>query len=165
MSTPSKSKKSPRLDIPVPQDIIDTSTERDSSHCMIADAIRRAVPKATYISVDLATIRFSDMAAGLRYVYLTPRSAQAALLAFDHGEKPKPFKVRLEGAHVLLTGNAKKARASLEPKYGDKGKGKPVRTGGQAPPVGPLHRGAGSSRHDDARTGRRREFGLRAIIR
>jgi hypothetical protein len=167
VSTAKSTKRSPRLVIDVPQDIIETSTERDSSHCMIADAIARAVPQAKYISVDLATIRFTDLDAGVRYIYLTPRPAQAALLAFDQGEKPEPFKLRLEGAHVLATGNARKARATLQqdPRGG---KTPPVRVGGQSPPLGPLQGGAkldNARKTPVVRTGRRREFGLRAIIR
>ena len=158
-----KGKSSPRLTIEVPQDIIDTSVERDSSHCMIADAIQRQIPQARYISVDLATIRFTDLQAGVRYVYLTPRPAQAALLDFDQGEKPAPFSLHLEGAHVLVAGNAQRARASLEPNPKDNKKGSPVRVGGASPPLGPLQ--GGIKLKGTARTGRRREFGLRAIIR
>lgn len=159
-------KTSPRLVIDVPKDIIETSTARDSSHCMIADAIARAIPNARYISVDLATIRFTDLEAGVRYVYLTPRSAQAALLDFDQGEIPEPFSVRLRDAHVLPTGAARQARASLHKEHRNNGK-PPVRVGGQSPPLGPLQGGAtlDNPRKDKTRTGRRREFGLRAIIR
>lgn len=169
----SKSKRSPRVDIKVTQDIIDRSTQRDSSHCMIAEALQKAVPQAKYISVDLATIRFTDLAAGQRYIYLTPRNAQAALLAFDQGEKVEPFGIRIESAHVLTTGNARKARASLEPST--RGGGTiPTRRDGVAPPLGPLPGGAPRRRQGkgkdgagagNTRTGRRREFGLRAIIR
>ncbi|MDP9224135.1 MAG: hypothetical protein M3P18_09820 [Actinomycetota bacterium] len=154
---------SPARTITVAQDIIDTSTQRDSSHCMIAEAIKRALPEAQYISVDLATIRFSDTAAGRRYVYLTPRSAQQALLEFDQGEKPSSFKFRIEGAHVLATGSAQKAKASLQPN----GRGqvaRPRRVGGQAPPIGPLATGQATGQVNN-RKGRRREFGLRAYIR
>lgn len=179
MSTPSKSKTSPRIDIQVTQDVIDTAQRRDSSHCMIADAIQATVPDARYISVDLATIRFTDLAAGKRYVYLTPRPAQAALLAFDQGEKSEPFNFRIQSAHVLATGNARKARASLEPQQspGSTSGTMPERRDGQSPPIGPLAGGAPTNRRDRrstgigagspaaVRTGRRRQFGLRAVIR
>jgi len=159
-----KGATSPRLIIKVPQDIIETSTQKDSSHCMIAEALARAVPRAKYISVDLATIRFSDPEAGVRYVYLTPRKAQEALLAFDQGERPKPFQIYLEGAHVLPTGNARKARAKLEPRQRGAGT-PPVRVGGLAPPIGPLASSGNPNRSGNPAVGRRREFGLRAIIR
>jgi hypothetical protein len=134
---------------------------------MIAEAIAAAVPQAKYISVDLATIRFTDPQAGMRYVYLTPRSAQEALLAFDQGEKVEPFKVTLQYAHVLASGNARKARAELKQNPAG-GSTIPVRVGGKTPPQGPLY---GESKDSPVpsgavtRTGRRREFGLRAIIR
>jgi hypothetical protein len=170
--TASKSKTSPRVTIEVTQEVIDTSTQRDSSHCMIADALAKAVPNAKFISVDLATIRFTDLAAGRRYIYLTPRKAQEALLAFDQGEKPEPFTLRIAGAHVLATGNANKARTTLE-KSTRGGNAVPERNGGLAPPLGPLPGGAPKQRRGKVRdgagagnrTGRRREFGLRAIIR
>jgi hypothetical protein len=160
-----RDKTSPRLDIAIPQDIIDTSAIKDSSHCMIAEAVKRAVPNAAHVSVDLATIRFTDLVAGVRYVYLTPRVAQEALLAFDQGEKPEPFKIRLQNAHVVATGTAQKARAHLEPNPKDNKKGTPIRVGGKAPPIGPLSGGTTGRPVATNRRGRRREFGLRAIIR
>jgi hypothetical protein len=51
--------KGPRLTIRVDQDLIDFSKDRDSSHCMIAEAIRDARPDVRAVSVDLQTIRFS----------------------------------------------------------------------------------------------------------
>lgn len=167
-------KRSPAVTITVPQDVIDTSTLRDSSHCMIADAIQQQIPEAKYISVDLATIRFTDPQAGVRYIYLTPRGAQTALLDFDQGEKPEPFKFRLEGAHVVLAGTARKGKAELVPRStSSTNRTRPVRTGGESPPIGPLAGGAPTRRNGDPgegtgagnRTGRRRQFGLRAIIR
>lgn len=160
--TASKSKHSPQVIIDVTQEIIDTSAQRDSSHCMIADAVKRAVPEAKYISVDLATIRFTDVNAGVRYIYLTPRKAQQALLDFDHGDKPEPFTVKISGAHVLLAGNARKGKTSLTPAPNGRDA---VRNGGEAPPIGPLASGMTGRPTPDVRTGRRREFGLRAIIR
>lgn len=172
------SKTSPRLNVTVPREIIATSAVKDSSHCMIAEALAATVPHARYISVDLATIRFTDLLAGVRYVYLTPRSAQIALLAFDQGEKPEPFSFRLENAHVLRTGSARKAKASLEASpNGENRTNVPVRVDGEAPPLGPLSGGAprkrkgkpgdgaGSGGGHTTRTGRRRAFGLRAIIK
>jgi hypothetical protein len=92
--------RSRRVDVEVTDDVIDLSTQADSSHCMIADAVRKAVPGATGISVDLQTIRFSDPKKRMRYVYLTPRIAQLALVDFDAGKKPEPFRFRLDRAHI-----------------------------------------------------------------
>lgn len=172
MATPSRTKTSPRITFEVDTETITASCRRDSSHCMIADALQGAVPNAKYISVDLATIRFTDLAAGVRYIYLTPRPAQAALLAFDQGEPADPFTIRLAGAHVLVTGNARKGRTQLAASTRG-GNTPPERHGGQAPPLGQLAGGPAKGRNRAPntgqgagnRTGRRREFGLRAIVR
>jgi hypothetical protein len=70
---------------------------------MIADGLKAAMPKATDVSVDLATIRFSDRESGRRYIYLTPPVAQVSLLKFDHGEKPEPFVVKAHAAQIIKT--------------------------------------------------------------
>jgi hypothetical protein len=54
-----------------------------SGGCLIADAIKEQ--GYTGVSVDMATIRFTDLKVGKRYTYLTPAPAQHVLLAFDQG--------------------------------------------------------------------------------
>lgn len=173
MTQARKSWTSPIVKIDVTQDIIDDSCRRDSSHCMIAEALRQQLPTATYISVDLATIRFSDPEAGRRYIYLTPRRAQEEILNFDQGEKSEPFSFRLQGAHVLPTGSAR-ARVRLEDENNSSTQKKiPTRVGGKAAPIGPLADGPANKpsgkpnlrKGGIGRTGQRREFGIRAIIR
>jgi len=150
--------RSPRIKAPVTQDIIDRAVPRDSGHCMIADAIRAIRPDAIFVAVDLATIRFTE--GDRRYVYLTPRTGQRALIAFDHGEKIEPFNLRLENAHVLQAGHgARRKPAELK---GTRGAGVPVRVNGAPPPAGPLSN-VGTNRGNV--TGKRREFGLRASLR
>jgi hypothetical protein len=90
----------PRVDVNVTKPIMDLSKGRNSSHCMIAEALRDARPDAASISVDLQTIRFSLPNRRLRYTYLTPRIAQLALIKFDQGQMPEPFSFSLKGAHV-----------------------------------------------------------------
>lgn len=90
----------PRVTVDVDAATIAASIPRDSSHCMIAEAIKASIPGATRISVDLQSIRFSDPAKRLRYVYLTPRAAQVALIRFDGGHPPEPFSMRLQGGQV-----------------------------------------------------------------
>jgi hypothetical protein len=68
---------------------------KDSHTCMIADAIKAACPNATYVRVDLQTIRFSNPAKGKRFLYLTPPLAQQNLLKFDLGKPVKPFSFSL----------------------------------------------------------------------
>jgi hypothetical protein len=149
--------------VEVTQEIIDRSAVRDSSHCMIAEAVKAAYPTATYISVDLATIRFTDESAGFRYIYLTPQKAQAALLDFDQGDKPAPFSFRTRAAQIMRSGRKSGSgsrAATLQPNDGSDRV--PVKIGGDLPPVGPL---VGGRPGGGSRTGRRRAFGLRAIIR
>ena len=57
--------KGPQITLDVTSDIISASRPRDSRHCMIAEALRTAYPAASKISVDLATIRFTDKKKGL----------------------------------------------------------------------------------------------------
>lgn len=75
----------------VSKDHIDNGVQKNSQHCMIADAIKTACPKAQFIMVDLQTIRFTDRGKGKRLVYLTPAVAQHNLLKFDKGDPVKPF--------------------------------------------------------------------------
>jgi hypothetical protein len=87
--------RSPKLTVTVRQNVIETAVVRNSSHCMIADAVKETVPWATNVLVDLQSIRMTDKERGLRYSYLTPRHAQLALIEFDQGRKPKPFRMEL----------------------------------------------------------------------
>ena len=74
---------------------IETAIRCNSNRCMIADAIKQAAKAVGWrigrVRVDLATIRFTDAAAGKRYVFLTPAHARVALILFDSGRKPRPF--------------------------------------------------------------------------
>ena len=94
----------PRIKVQVKQETITKAITADSSKCWIAESIKEEVPTATHVAVDLATTRFTDPAKGLRYVYLTPYSAQLALLEFDEGTPPSPFSFILKNAHVTRAG-------------------------------------------------------------
>jgi hypothetical protein len=98
-----KRKVSPKVLIRVTDDLIETALPKNSEHCMIADAVKVAFPTAKAVSVDLATVRFSDPAKGLRYIYLTPRFAQAALVDFDEGRRPQAFQFELTRAAQIVT--------------------------------------------------------------
>src|SRR5215471_2292296 len=140
--------------------------QRDSSHCMWADAVSRAVPTATKVAVDLQTIRFTDPAKGLRYTYLTPRRAQLSLVQFDAGIYPQTLmRVTLRNGQVTKAHNYAKVRR--KPGEGTIPDGKaglrnrspgsvPDVVGGQPPPTAALA--------NTAYRGRRRAFGLRGLI-
>lgn len=165
--TASRSARSPRLKLDISNELMKEAIQKDSSHCMIAEAVLTAFPEAKKISVDLATIRFTDNKKRLRYTYLTPRIAQVALVNFDQGRLPEPFAFELKGAQVTKSGSNKpknrskatpaqeialsKARLVLRRKDGHVAE----RVGGQTPP---LQRGK-----DDLPFTRRRAFGLRGL--
>lgn len=96
-----RGKRAPKLDFAVSAEMIATAIPEDSAHCMIADALKAAMPEARSVSVDLATIRFTDPKNGRRYIYLTPIPAQAALLDFDQGRAPEPFTIRAYAAQIV----------------------------------------------------------------
>lgn len=83
--------------VTVSKEHIANGVQKNSQHCMIADAIRDVCPKAQFIMVDLQSIRFSDPAKRKRYVFLTPAIAQHNLLKFDKGDQVRPFTFSLTG--------------------------------------------------------------------
>jgi hypothetical protein len=110
-----RGKRAPKLDFPVTAEHIDTAIPEDSAHCMIADALKAAMPEVRSVSVDLATIRFTDPKTCRRYIYLTPIPAQVALLDFDKGEKPEPFTVKCHAAQIVETKKARSERTAASP--------------------------------------------------
>jgi hypothetical protein len=78
-----------RATISVEQKHIDESLKASSSHCAIAEAIRDAIPWATYISIDLQSCRWTDSKRGIRYFFLTPHIAQELVINFDQGNLDK----------------------------------------------------------------------------
>lgn len=112
-----KTPRAPRVHVSVDEQTIETSVGRDSSHCMIAEAVRAAIPNARHVAVDLQTIRVTDTNRGLRYTYLTPRVAQIPLIQFDQGEKPDPFAFVLRNGQVTRSGKRQvRTQENLTPK-------------------------------------------------
>jgi len=157
----------PRATIQVTQKHIDMATPRNSGHCMIADAVKAAFPRAQSVAVDIQTIRWSDPAKRQRYVYLTPRSAQVALVRWDQGITTEPFSFKLKGAQIIRVAKPKAStagntespiprRARLHSRHGESSQtdhhaSPPEVIGGRAPPRVSYNN--------------RREFGLRAMSR
>lgn len=172
---PRRFPKSPMGTVVVHRQLIEESKVRDSSHCMISEAIKLQFPYAKSVATDLQTIRFSNPEKRLRYTYLTPRIAQLALVQFDQGETPEPFQFRLGGGHVTDMAKRKspdfapaaRARTPAQVAAMDKARqafglgkttlrtgqsakgGVPERVGGRTPPTTPF--------------ARRRAFGLRGL--
>lgn len=86
--------------IEVTQADIDNAMRANSNACMIADAIKRQRPELVKVSVDLATIRWTDTKRHRRVMALTPQLCQAKLAAFDFGVKPQPFVFSLRATQV-----------------------------------------------------------------
>ena len=153
---------SPQLTLKITKDIIDRSTTRNSNHCMVAEAVRKAHPNLTHIAVDIQTIRASDFKKRERYVWLTPRKVQQLIVDFDMGKPIDPFQCTLTegqtievGQHWLKTDEQKtkaKKRAKRLEALRKKRNGNrhtiPVKVGGKAPPRS---------------IGARRSFGLRSL--
>lgn len=159
---------SPRIVVEVTKEIIERAEQRDSSHCMLAEALKAAVPGAQRVSVDLQTIRYTDPQRRLRFVFLTPRQGQLALVGFDQGMHTDPFTMHLRGAQVVKVGDPNKPRPPSTtppmPEGGQvefrQGTGRaptaiPEIVGGRTPPRGALS--------NITNRGKRRAFGLRGL--
>jgi hypothetical protein len=117
--TAGRTPHAPRFDVTITRERIETAIRRDSAYCMIAEALKEAYPNARYVLVDLQCIRFSDMTKRLRFVYLTPRVAQHALIDFDQGQVPEPFAFRMPAnAQVTVMPNDRSPRRAQPGKPG-----------------------------------------------
>ena len=106
---------SPTITVVIDQATIDESVQRDSSHCMIAEAIKAVAPNLRNVQVDLGSIGFTDPKRALRFTYLTPRIAQISLIYFDRGVAPKPFEFTLKTA-AKITRSLSGRRKPKQPK-------------------------------------------------
>jgi hypothetical protein len=162
-----RKRPSPRLTLEITEEIINVAVQRDSGHCVLAEAVKIAFPGAQHVAVDLQTIRFSDPKLRRRYIYLTPRIGQKALVDWDQGVRPQPFSLRLQGAHsIAMASNGRHAGGKTELIRKPGGGGgehyqQLIRDGGKAPPIGALASGVTGK----VPKGRRREFGLRSLDR
>jgi len=150
---------------------------------MIADAIKSVVPGAKAVNVDLASIRWTNPREGKRYLYLTPPSVQAALLRFDNGIKPAPFRFTLRNpAQVATSGSENRVRGGRVSRgveqVGEDSRDLPSRMGGSLPGLGVLSNRGTSTKAQKERgerlqsgaesqylQGRRRAFGIRRMAR
>jgi hypothetical protein len=109
----------PKYHASVTQEDIDVAKPSDSSHCMIARAIARAVGcPERFVTVDLQLIEFSDPSRHLRVAYLTPDVAQQRLLDFDAKREVLPFDLTLRRPVQVRTsdlGRPAESRAPLTP--------------------------------------------------
>src|SRR6267142_2597384 len=90
------------IKVEVKKENIERACERNAHICMIADAIRDRLKWATFIQVDIQSIRFNNRKQGKRWIYLTPPEAQKAIILYDQGIKVKPFKFTLSQGQVRI---------------------------------------------------------------
>jgi hypothetical protein len=100
---------------------IANAISRDEHMCMVAEAIQQTLPHVRHVQVDLATIRWSDVKKGLRYVFLTPRIARQAIIDFDQGRRDRlvPFDINLKApaqVHPMRIGEHKKGKRASAPR-------------------------------------------------
>jgi hypothetical protein len=140
------------MKVAVTPELVERAVQRDSRHCMIAEAIKAQNPHFTKILVDLQTIRWSNPKTGKRYVCLTPEVAAAALVRFDQGEAIEPFDFSLKTTQITPTTTVAAKTGGHGPKTLD-GQltihgGLPTRTG---------HLGGGSDVHAADRAAKREQ--------
>jgi len=134
---PPRAFRAPRIQIQITEENINLAERDSSAHCMIADAIKRNVPEAKHILVDLQSIRWTDTTKSRRFTYLTPRVAQVALIAFDQGVHDQPFRFVLFGGQSNAVNIGKKNGGPYERKalINRGAKKPPLVRGGRTPPV------------------------------
>lgn len=79
--------------VEVTREDIDQAARKDSSRCVVATAIARTFPKASRITVDVHSIKFTD--GQRRYTYLTPHRVMDYIVAYDAGDTLHPFRFQL----------------------------------------------------------------------
>jgi len=151
-----------RLHVVVTTPLIERATQRDSRHCMIAEAILASRPDLRNVMVDLATIRWTNPKTGKRYIALTPEVAGAELVNFDQGRPIEPFEFNIEAIQVTDVKKPVQAPdgeveryANGKPKVSGAGRGgrrltvsggRPTVNGGVPLPMGHLAGGANARR-------------------
>jgi len=105
--------------IDVTQEHIKTASKRNSHHCAIADAVLDCVKDATYILVDLQSIRWTNKEIGERYIYLTPPIAQKLILKFDRGIKCHPISFQLNNPRIMKSMKQRKLNPSRSHSAGE----------------------------------------------
>ena len=151
--------------IEVLQETIDEAETRSSSHCMIAESIKKSLPHVTYVAVDMMTIRWTDPTTGLRYTFLTPRKVAISLINFDQGVATHPYgftlgrpaQIRRSGWKAGHPNTERRSDLEIDSKTGEKKK-RPVRA--RINSKGSIIGGSAIPQMSS-----RREFGMRLFIK
>jgi hypothetical protein len=89
------SKRNTRFKLFITRELITDAVQRQSAHCLIAEAIRQQVPNACMVTVDMRTTRWSNPVTEERFVYLTPQLAQSIIIKFDQGIEIEPTEISM----------------------------------------------------------------------
>lgn len=81
-------------DVIIDRDKINDCKKRDSSSCMVTEAVNEQMPLIRVIT-DSATIRGTHRNSGARYIWLTPPRVQEYIADWDEGRDILPFKFKL----------------------------------------------------------------------
>jgi hypothetical protein len=95
-----------RVHIELTQKHIDESMRANSSHCAGVAAIKATISDATFVSVDIATVRFSRN--GCRYTCLTPTILQSFVIDYDQGNPVVPIEFTLKPAFISKAGKSRR---------------------------------------------------------
>jgi hypothetical protein len=97
-----------RVYISVSQENIDTSLAANSSHCVIASAIKQCIPSATFVAIDIQSCRFTQD--GVRYCFLTPAAAREIIINTDQGNREliQPCEFSMKPVHVSKAGKSRR---------------------------------------------------------
>ena len=157
----------PQRKVSVTQEHITDSMKGNSSHCMIAEAIKDRFPNLKRVAVDIQTIRATDPVKDKRYIWLTPAPAQRAIIDFDEGRPPQPFKFNLRGGQVIAIErvqhrDTKKRAAKIVVGKGLTRKRKPDKDGNIQPSAMTMNGRLilGGTAPPISKLGGRRQFGL-----
>jgi len=116
------------MNVTITEELVERAVQRDSHHCMIAEAIKEQNPHFARILVDLQTIRWTNTTTGKRYICLTPEEAAAKLVDFDQGRPIVPFAFSMRIVQATSAKPGKRGRKKLDSQMTIEG-GTPIRTG------------------------------------
>ncbi len=119
--------------VTITPELLERGVQKDSRHCVIAEAIKEQNPHFKFILVDLQTIRWTNPRTGKRYICLTPEVASSLLVAFDQGHEIEPVAFSLTPTQVTPNRAGPERKTNQGPKKID-GQlvihgGTPTRTG------------------------------------
>ena len=106
--------------------------QRSSSACAVAEALKQQICNAIHVSIDLATIRWTDRVKQIRYVCLTPVCAQELIVNFDQGLREKLAPISFDLKPVIIARAGPKRRQV--PDAGE------LRGSGISPPASPAEK-------------------------